>query len=327
MEQIASAGYGAQAHGTPMQVLVAEDNPVIQSMLQNMLSRWGYEVLPVFDGEEALRRLAGPLGPRLAILDWMMPKLDGVEVCRRVRVLAREPYTYILLLTAKTDSRDLVQGMEAGADDYVVKPFKAHELRVRLRAGRRIVDLQEELVLAREALRRQATHDGLTGAWNRTAVLELLEKELARGSRDKVPIAVLLADLDHFKRVNDTYGHMAGDAVLREAARRMQAGLRRYDSLGRYGGEEFLVILPGCQGSGALARAERLLGAFREKPFALPGTALPVTCSVGVSWTETPVPQQAAMLVRLADEALYAAKKNGRDCVRLAEMGAVALAC
>jgi two-component system, cell cycle response regulator len=289
-------------------------------MLRNMLSRWGYQVTPASDGEEAWRLLRSEGGPRLAILDWMMPGLDGAEVCRRVRALAREPYVYILLLTARTESSDLVEGMDAGADDYLTKPFDAHELRVRLRAGRRILELQEELVRAREALRRQATYDGLTGVLNRTGILDALEKELARGNRERTPVAVLMADLDRFKQVNDTWGHMAGDAVLREAARRMQAGLRRYDSLGRYGGEEFLVVLPGCEGSGAAAQAERLRDSIRRRPFAAPGAELAVTCSLGVSWTEAPEAHQADALVRSADEALYLAKNRGRNRVEIAWM-------
>jgi two-component system, cell cycle response regulator len=318
---------GPHEGGAPMQVLVAEDNPVFRSMLRNMLSKWGYGVELASDGEEAWRVLGSAGGPRLAILDWMMPGLDGAEVCRRVRALAREPYTYILLLTAKTESSDLVEGMEAGADDYITKPFNAQELRVRLRAGRRILDLQEELVRAREALRRQATHDGLTGVWNRTAILETLGKELARGSREATPVAVLLADLDHFKQVNDTHGHMAGDAVLREATRRMQAGLRRYDSLGRYGGEEFLVVLPGCEGAGAAAQAERLRDAFHSRPFMAPGGELAVTCSLGVAWTGAPEPDQAEALVRSADEALYLAKRRGRDRVEIVPMEEAGAGC
>ena len=301
----------------PMPVLVAEDNPIFQSMLHNMLAKWGYEVLSVTNGAEAWRVLQSGEGPRLAILDWMMPGMDGVEVCRRVRSAGREPYIYILLLTARTESRDLVEGMDAGADDYVTKPFNAHELRVRLRAGRRILDLQAELVRTREALRRQATHDGLTGAWNRTAILDILQRELARGGREMSPVALLLLDLDHFKQVNDTYGHLAGDEVLREAARRMQAGLRCYDSLGRYGGEEFLVVLPGCELPGAEAQAERLCEAMRRQPFWFAGEPLSVTCSLGVSWTACPQADQGEALVRAADEALYMAKGGGRDRVAI----------
>ena len=167
----------------PVKVLAAEDNPVVQSVLANMLTKWGYQPVIARDGNEAWEALQQPDGPQLAIVDWMMPGLNGVEICRGVRAAAREAYVYILLLTSRADSRDLVEGMEAGADDYVTKPFKAHELRVRLRAGRRIVELQQQLLAAREALREQATHDGLTGLLNRGAILDVLRRELARASR------------------------------------------------------------------------------------------------------------------------------------------------
>src|ERR1035438_7259984 len=209
----------------PMKVLAAEDNPIFQSMLSNMLTKWGYQPVIAHDGNEAWDALQQPDGPQLAILDWMMPGLNGVDICRGVRAAAREPYVCILLLTARTDSQDLVEGMEAGADDYLTKPFQAHELRVRLRAGRRILDLQQQLMEAREALRVQATHDALTGLLNHGAILETLRKELARASRERQPVALLMADLDRFKSVNDTYGHQGGDAVLHEAARRMKSAI------------------------------------------------------------------------------------------------------
>src|ERR1022692_2539299 len=181
-----------------MKILAAEDNLVCQSMLRTMLTKWGYDVTIARDGVEAWQALQSQDSPRLAILDWMMPGMDGLEVCRRVRAANREPYIYILLLTARTESQDLVAGMDAGADDYVTKPFNAHELRVRLRAGRRILDLQERLMVAREALRDQATHDGLTGLLNRVTLMYALRNELTRTAREHRPVAVLMVDLDHF---------------------------------------------------------------------------------------------------------------------------------
>src|SRR5215475_9536516 len=182
----------------PMRVLAAEDNPVFQSMLKSMLTRWGYQAVIARSGTEAWRILESENAPRLAVLDWMMPGMDGVEICRRIRSANREPYIYILLLTARTESEDLIEGMDAGADDYLTKPFNAHELRVRLHAGRRILDLQEELLKAREALREQATHDGLTGLLNRSSILEALQKELARAGREPQPVSLLMVDLDRF---------------------------------------------------------------------------------------------------------------------------------
>jgi diguanylate cyclase (GGDEF)-like protein len=298
-----------------MPVLVAEDNPIFQSMLKGMLTKWGYAAHIAPNGMEAWEAMQAPDAPRLAVLDWMMPYMDGVEVCRRIRSAAREPYVYVLLLTARTDSQDLVEGMEAGADDYLTKPFNAQELRVRLRAGRRILDLQQQLVEAREALRVQATHDALTGLFNRGRVLEILAAEIARSERELRPLSVLMVDLDHFKQINDAHGHQAGDAVLREASRRMSAATRQYDSPGRYGGEEFLIVLPGCTARAGCAQAERVREAFSLDPFAAGGEPLTVTCSIGVSGRDICTAGDADRLIHEADEALYTAKRSGRNRV------------
>jgi diguanylate cyclase (GGDEF)-like protein len=295
----------ADAPATALRVLAAEDNPVFQSMLRTLLRKWGYDAVIAQDGNEAWRILESADPPRLAVLDWMMPGLDGVEICRRVRTGNREPYVYILLLTARTDSQDLVEGMDAGADDYLTKPFNAQELRVRIRAGHRILDLQD-------ALRHQATHDGLTGFLNRNSILEKLQEEMARNRREARPLSLLMVDLDRFKSVNDTHGHLAGDAVLREAAARMSKAARVYDSLGRYGGEEFLVILPGCDLPSAAAQAERLRQAIERSPFPGSNQPLPITCSIGVA---SAAGFDAESLIHHADEALYEAKAGGRNQV------------
>lgn len=308
-----------------MKILAAEDNPIFQTMLRSMLTKWGYEVITAGNGNEAWQYLQSEEAPRLAILDWMMPGLDGVEVCRRIRGAGREPYTYVLLLTARTDSHDLVEGMEAGADDYLTKPFNTLELRARLRAGRRIVELQEQLLIAREALREQATHDGLTGLLNRSAILEVLETEWVRSHREKHAVSVLMVDLDHFKRVNDRHGHQAGDVVLCESAARMRSAVRRYDSLGRYGGEEFLVVLPGCDMAGALSHAERLRIALDSEPFSIAGQGISVTCSIGCASHPEDAVASAEELVCAADAALYAAKNQGRNRILRFERQLMAL--
>jgi two-component system, cell cycle response regulator len=300
-----------------MKILAAEDNPVFQYMLRSMLAKWGYDVVVAGNGTEALQVLQSGDPPRLAILDWMMPGMDGLEVCRQVRAASAELYIYILLLTARAESGDLVQGMEAGADDYLTKPFNAHELRVRLRAGSRILDLQTQLLRAREALRQQATHDSLTGLLNRASILELLQTELQRGGRERSPLAVLMADLDRFKQINDTYGHLVGDATLRVATQRMKACLRRYDMIGRYGGEEFLIVLPGCDFVSGLQEAERLQRAIAAEPIRVGGLSLPVTCSLGVSWRACTEAVDTDTLVREADLALYSAKSRGRNRAEL----------
>jgi diguanylate cyclase (GGDEF)-like protein len=300
-----------------LKALIAEDNPGFRQILERMLTKWGYDVVAADTGLKAWEMLQAPDPPRLAILDWMMPGLDGVEVCRRVRELAREPYIYILLLTARDSAEELVEGMEAGADDYLRKPVNSHELRVRLRAGRRILDLQEELMHAREILRRQATRDPLTQLWNREAMFDILGRELKRARRESGAVSIVMADLDDFKSVNDRLGHAAGDAVLQEAARRMGLCVRPYDSPCRYGGEEFLIVLPGCDLEGATMRAEEIRSAMAGTPFQVPEGVLSVTCSLGVTALTGDAGFDEVALLHEADEALYAAKRNGRNRVEV----------
>lgn len=295
-----------------MRILIAEDDEVSRRVLEGFLTRWGYDLVITRDGAEAWEALEKEGAPQMAILDWMMPGMDGLEVCRRVRQRGAESYVYILLLTARDQRQDVVAGIEAGADDYLTKPFDAGELRARLRAGRRILALQEALISARDALRFQATHDPLTGLWNRLATLDILRRELARSAREESAVGIVMADLDGFKGVNDTYGHMAGDAALREATHRMLASVRVYDTVGRYGGEEFLFVLPGCNKNGALRQAERLRAAF-EKPFDLSDAIVSVTLSLGVVSIEAKKGVDARSLIHAADQALYRAKNQGRN--------------
>ncbi|RMF88784.1 MAG: diguanylate cyclase [Nitrospinota bacterium] len=301
-----------------VQILIAEDDPVSRRLLEITLRKWGYEVVVTCDGEEAWQRLQQEDAPRLAILDWMMPKMDGLEVCRKVRAQKAEPYTYLILLTAKGQKEDIVAGLESGADDYVTKPFHAHELRVRLRAGERILDLQAKLIEAREALRVQATHDFLTGLWNRAAIFDLLRQELARAEREKRMLAIAVMDLDHFKCINDTYGHLVGDTVLRETVQRIRPLLRIYDALGRYGGEEFLLVLPGCDALEAVRVAERIRVEICQTPIKAEGKEVAVTCSLGVAIFDPARPMDMDACIRTADRALYQAKSNGRNRVELA---------
>jgi diguanylate cyclase (GGDEF)-like protein len=298
-----------------MRILIAEDDAISRRLLEATLTKHGYEVMAACDGQAAWDVLQAPDAPRLAILDWMMPGMDGPQVCREVRKRGDQRYVYLLLLTARDRKQDLIEGLEAGADDYLVKPFDTFELKARLDVGRRILDLQRQLLSAYEEMRHRATHDPLTGVNNRGAVLEALHQEWLHVQRDGGSLGILLTDLDRFKHINDTYGHPAGDAVLREAARRMRAVLRAYDRLGRYGGEEFLVIIPGCKRDVLLGLAERLRQALSTTGIAIGTETIPVTMSIGVSCTDGQPEADPHTLLQQADLALYEAKHAGRNRV------------
>ncbi len=291
-------------------ILIADDEPVFRRMLQSFLLKWGYEVLVAKDGTEALRILDRNDAPSLAILDWMMPGIEGPQVCQRVRGRSERPYVYILLLTGRNQREDILEGLQSGADDYLTKPFDADELRARLRIGQRILDLQKSQIVTREELVFRATHDGLTGIVNRDAALDALYREHARQLREGSSFGVILADLDHFKHVNDKHGHLCGDAVLKEAARRMVGCTRPYDTVGRYGGEEFLVVVPSSGALGPFGLAERMRKALESQPFLTDAGEVRVTGSFGVAICSEEDAHDAEELLRLADDALYRAKEQ-----------------
>ena len=303
--------------GLDMKILIAEDDPVSRRLLQATLVKWSYDVVVAHDGVETWEALQDKDAPKLAILDWMMPGMDGVEICRKIRQRKETPYTYIILLTTKSEKEDIIKGMNAGADDYITKPFVPQELKVRLRAGRRIIELQTALLETQEALRIQATHDSLTGLWNRAMTLNALYRELSRAEREKISVSVIMADIDYFKQINDTYGHMAGDAVLREVAQRIRSSERPYDVVGRYGGEEFLTVLSRCDEQSALKVAERIRRKISEKPIDISEGMIPVTISLGVATRGEGQRIDADTLVQVADDALYRAKENGRNRVKV----------
>ncbi len=300
-----------------MKILIAEDDLTTRQLLKVILAKWGYDVTDTANGSEALRALQSEEAPRLAILDWKMPGMDGPEICRIIRREGNEHYTYIILLTAQDRDEDLVTGMEAGADDYITKPFKTSELRVRLRAGRRIIELQNELLDAREILKRQASYDSLTGLLNRGEILRILKNELAKADREGHPVALIMADIDSFKKINDTYGHMAGDIVLRLTSERMVSLMRSYDFVGRYGGEEFMIVLPGSDLDGAVALAERLRQSINDDAMDTPEGIIPTTISLGVALSDGDSKLNIEALIKTADSALYKAKKNGRNRVEV----------
>jgi two-component system cell cycle response regulator len=300
-------------------VLVAEDDAMFRRILQSWLENWGYRVTVAEDGAKAWTVLQQEIPPQILILDWMMPEINGLELCRKVREQNRVPYQYLLLATAKDAKQDLVRGLEAGADDYLTKPFDRSELRARLRACNRILTLQDDQMQAQEQLRFQATHDLLTGVWNRGAILETLRRELERGARSHTATGLLMLDIDHFKAINDTYGHLTGDEALKEVTQRIIKAVRGYDSVGRYGGEEFLIVLPGCGRDQVDHGAERIRSAVDSGPILINGSKLSITVSIGAAVTTHSTTSDIEMLAA-ADSALYRAKEIGRNRTVLSDL-------
>jgi diguanylate cyclase (GGDEF)-like protein len=303
-----------------MKILIADDDPVSRRLMERTLQKSGYDVVTAEDGAQALEALARAEGPRLALLDWMMPGLDGPEVCRRVRARSDQPYIYITLLTSRLSRDDVVAGLEAGADDYLTKPCNPEELKARLRTGQRVLRLEDTLVEAREEMRFQASHDALTGLWNHGAILAGLRLELTRLALDRVPVSVLLCDVDHFKRVNDLHGHLVGDEILRQIATRLLGAVRSGDSVGRYGGEEFLILLKCCAGVNLRDRAEKVRESVEYSPFPTDSGSLSISVSVGsLSVDEQNAGQSMEAILRKVDAALYLAKTTGRNRIVCAD--------
>ena len=298
-----------------MKILIADDDPVSRRVLGAALVTLGHEVVEVEDGARAIEALALPDAPSVAIVDWMMPRMDGLAVCRTIR---QQPgrYTYIVLLTSRDEPNDMIEALDAGADDFLTKPFNVGELRARLKAGERVVALQDDLLRSQEVLKHEATHDSLTGLWNRGRILEELWRELRRNRRESGSLAVVMADVDHFKRVNDSHGHAVGDTVLRHVGQRILSTLRVSDSIGRYGGEEFLLVLPRADINGGRDVAERVRAAVAAQPIIGNPVEITVTLSLGVACSGPPAFDGAA-LVQEADKALYRAKADGRNRVAL----------
>lgn len=304
-----------------MNILVADDEALSRRLLEKTLERAGYDVVAVENGRQALEHLTGPDAPRLALLDWVMPELDGPSVCRAVRKRTDQTYVYMVLLTSKGSKEEIVRGLEAGADDYLTKPFDAEELRARLRVGERILLLEDRLVEARENMRFRATHDPLTSVLNRGAVLDLLGREVQRSRRENKSTAILLGDVDHFKEVNDTHGHVLGDEVLAEIASRLVNSVRSYDFVGRYGGEEFLVVLNSCDTTYGPSRAEEIRKSVSISPIQTTKGSVSVTMSFGILQTADWGALSLEDLLHETDIALYQAKAAGRDCLRIAKPG------
>lgn len=296
-----------------MKILIAEDEPVSRRLLEASLLEWGYDVVIASDGREALDILQAAYSPSLVISDWMMPGMDGLTLCREIRRMDITGYIYVILLTAKDAKKDVIEGLEAGADDFLTKPFNREELKYRTRIGKRIINLERRIL-------ELANTDGLTGVLNRRAFMERMAWEAARSCRDKTPLSFILTDIDHFKDVNDTYGHQAGDMVLQRFAEMLSASVRPYDFMGRYGGEAFMVCLPGADLSQAESIAERMRASTESTGIMLPegSQSILITASFGTaSFTGAPL-DTIELFIKRADDALYRAKHEGRNRVCVA---------
>ncbi len=303
-----------------MKILIAEDDGVSRRILETHLTKWGHKATAVKDGAEAWDVLQRLDAPRIVVLDWVMPHIDGPELCRRIREATDRPFTYIIILTAKEKTSDIVEALDAGADDYLTKPYHAQELRSRIGAATRIVLLHEKLEEANAKLFMMARTDALTRVYNRGAIMERLDQEVDRSVREELPLAVMMIDVDHFKVVNDNHGHVTGDKVLVEVAQRLCAECRPYDSTGRYGGEEFLIVLPGPRFEDVTTMADRIRQRIKGTPVAADGNRFAITVSIGALWVDASQRLRPQDIIATCDKLLYQAKGNGRDCVVAEQM-------
>ncbi|HTU66120.1 MAG TPA: diguanylate cyclase [Steroidobacteraceae bacterium] len=299
-------------------VLVVDDDEIVREQLAALLGEAGFDVRVAKTGAEALA-IFDQEPCRIVLSDWEMPDMDGVALCRNIRGRRLQSYTYVLMHTVRRTKRDVVAGLTAGADDYVVKGAPPEELLARLAVGRRITGLEHTLRATNLENRRLAFTDSLTGAYNRRFLMKHLPREYERSRRHQHPLAALVCDLDHFKLVNDGYGHAAGDAVLIEVTRRMTDALRSSDWVVRAGGEEFVVVLPETDLDGALVVAEKIRAEIAAHPVAAGTVSVPITMSVGYSavLTEEELDRYSFdELLRTADARLYDAKLDGRNRVK-----------
>ncbi|MCJ7582115.1 MAG: diguanylate cyclase [Candidatus Aminicenantes bacterium] len=297
-----------------MKVLIAEDNIILSRSLARNISNWGYDVVTARNGLEAWNTILEE-NIRLAILDWMMPGIDGLSLCRKIRTELpknKSEYVYIILLTGKNQQEDIIEGLSAGADDYMIKPANLLELKVRLTNGSRIINLEDKRI-------QLATTDSLTNVWNRGKIFEFFEDELDRGAREHVSIGAIMIDIDNFKQINDNFGHSVGDKVISEVAYRLKHSLRRYDKIGRYGGDELLIVLPNCDQNNVAVISERLREVICNKKIKTTAGNLDVSISLGGTSAQKFDEFSLNKMLESSDKALYRAKRNGRNCVVVTE--------
>src|SRR5512138_757149 len=297
-------------------ILLVDDEPTQRLIMARLLKRAGYDVETASNGKEALEKIeAGDF--QLMITDWEMPEMDGIALCSALRSSQTKGYIYTILLTARDAIEHVVTGLQAGADDYLTKPVVEPELIARLSTGKRIVTLERSLRNANEENRRLSITDPLTGAYNRRYLMEQLPREIERGARYGRQLSVIMCDVDHFKKINDTYGHLVGDEVLKWFVQQLNDGVRTCDWVARYGGEEFMIVLVETNVANAAVAAEHLRAQVAATPFPAVAGGLAVTASFGVAGWQGNVPQGSTFdaLVARCDEGVYASKAAGRNCV------------
>jgi two-component system, cell cycle response regulator len=301
-----------------MKVLIAEDDVISSRAIETYMNQWGYETTVINNGEEAWQAFQTNLQNiynqeeksfRIAILDWEMPGMNGIDLCKKIRRLSKqekEIYVYIILLTGKNSQEEIIKGLSSGADDYITKPFDTMELRVRLKNAERIILTQD-----RERLR--ATTDNLTQIWSRNKILEFLKEEVEREGRYGEIVGLIMIDIDFFKKINDNYGHPVGDQVLRKVADRLQNSMRRYDKIGRYGGDEFIAVFPRCGHEQVKSVAERLRKSICRKKINTDTGPMKITVSIGGTCSQNHPSISSEELIKISDKALILAKKKGRN--------------
>jgi diguanylate cyclase (GGDEF)-like protein len=297
-------------------VLVVDDSPVYRKLVEQVLSAEAYSLVFACDGAEAMK-LYEERSPSIVVTDWMLPDFSGFELCQRIRSDDTRPYTYIIVMTSNGDKGNLVKGLQAGADDYLTKPFDPEEMLARIGVGRRIIDLNRELAVKSEKLEQAARTDPLTGLPNRRAIEEWAERQTRGAARHGFPLWVVLGDIDNFKTINDSFGHDAGDIVLKIFADMLRKNTRASDICGRLGGDEFLLVITHVESAHVEATVNRFREQFAALSFPLQGQSVRVTASFGVTGVQAKDVQGFGVMVRQADQMLYEAKRAGRNLVRV----------
>ena len=298
------------------EVLVVDDSPVYRKLVEQVLSAEAYSLVFACDGAEAMK-LFEERSPSIVVTDWMLPDFSGFELCQRIRSDDTRPYTYIIVMTSNGDKGNVVKGLQSGADDYLTKPFDPEEMLARIGVGRRIIDLNRELAAKSAKLEQAARTDPLTGLPNRRAIEEWAERQTRGAVRHGFPLWVVLGDIDNFKTINDSFGHDAGDIVLKIFADMLKKNTRASDICGRLGGDEFLLVITHVESAHVEATVNRFREQFAALSFPLQGQSVRVTASFGVTGVQAKDAQGFGVLVRQADQMLYEAKRAGRNLVRV----------